>query len=87
MIADNTEYIAKARQEIDPNKFYTPREISENGWIRRPSNRGGKNNTSYDLILKLIKIKKLNANNFGMGEKNPYYRIKGSDLLDYLSAF
>ena len=66
-------------EKIKIEKFYTPREIFELGVI---TNRKGK--PDYSLILRLIKAGKLRAKNFGCGKK-PQYRVKGSDLIKFLS--
>jgi hypothetical protein len=76
--------LSEIRLEIDPEKYYSPREISQKCWITNSNGEEAK--TNYDQVLRLIRFGKLPARNFGLG-KTPYYRVKGIDLLNYLKTF
>lgn len=65
--------LQKAKDEINVNKRYKPREIAKNGWL----------DYCYHSILKLIHKNELKAKDFGLGE-TPYYRVKGSEILRYI---
>lgn len=68
--------------EINPEEYYTPREIRDKGWILNA--KGQSNYPSYLYILRLIKQGLLKAENRGIGEKLPRHIIKGSEIIRFL---
>jgi len=72
--------LEQVKKEIMPEAYYRPREIAENNWMI-----GYRGKNAYYYILKLIKLGRLRAKDFGLG-KTPYYRVLGSDLLRYLET-
>jgi hypothetical protein len=74
------------KKEIDPDGWYKPRTIAENGWIVAPNRKGKSWIGSYAYILKLIKAGKIKAKNWGLGQ-TPYYRINGREILKFLEEY
>ena len=64
--------------EIEENKLYSPREISDAGLIKN-----SKGNNDYYFVLKLIGRGVLKAKDYTFGKKNPYYKVLGKDILEY----
>ena len=73
-----TKTLNDIKKEIDLKEWYRPSQISNYRWML-----GYQGKNAYFYILELIKLGKLKAKNFGKG-KTPYYRILGSDLIEYL---
>jgi hypothetical protein len=68
---------------IDANKFYKPMEIVREGFITNTTGNGGR--SAYNFILKLIRAKKLLANDVGVG-KVSHFLVRGQDVLNFLNA-
>ena len=64
-----------------PDRLYTPMEVSNRGWIL-DRNRNG----NYSLVLKLIRVGHLNAENYSVGAK-PMYQVKASEIISYLKKY
>jgi len=73
--------LEQIKSEVDVNRFYKPRTISENGWMIIFDGK-----VAYDFILKLIRNNKLRATDKGLG-KVPHYLVRGMDLIRYLETF
>lgn len=67
--------------EIDPEAEYTPRQISENGWIKN-----SKGNPDYYFVLTLINRKLLKARDLNPEGQQPTFQVKGSAILEYLKG-
>jgi hypothetical protein len=67
-------------KKINPQEWYRPKQVAQNGWIKNSKNKG-----DYYLVLKLIARNKLRARDCGLG-KTPYFQIKGSDIMRYVST-
>ena len=70
--------LEQIKLEVVPDEYYRPMQIAKYHWMIWYE---GKN--AYYYILKLIQKNKLEAKNFGLG-KTPYFRVKGSDLINFL---
>lgn len=75
----NSEMVEQLKSDLD--RFYLPREIANNGWIRDRKNQG-----NYFRILKLIRKGYIRAVNYSSGLKR-MYKIRASDLLEYLVKY
>lgn len=64
-------------KKIDPEQFYTPKEISDMGIMTATSD-----DTRRQMILRHIRQGKLQAKNLG-GDKKPRYVVLGRNLIDY----
>ena len=62
-------------KKINPEKFYTPKEIVSLGII--PADRSG-----TQMLLRHIRQGKVEALNLG-GDKKPRYAVQGKNLLKY----
>jgi len=71
----------KIIEEINPERWYRPREIAQNNWICNSKGKG-----DYYLVLKLIRKNRLRARDFGLG-KTPYYLVCGSEIIRYIESF
>jgi len=49
--------LSDIRLEIDPERYYSPREISQKCWITNSNGEEAK--TNYDQVLRLIRFGKL----------------------------
>lgn len=67
---------------IEPQKFYRPSEIVENGWILNSRNKVGESSINY--VRKLIRKGSLRASNYAGGEKGMnYWKVLGSEVVRY----
>lgn len=64
-------------KKIDPEKFYTPKEIAELGILTANTP-----DTKRQMLLRHIRDGRLPALNLG-GDKKPRYVIQGKHLIDY----
>ena len=64
--------------EIEKEKLYSPREISDLGLIKNSVYK-----QDYYFVLKLIKRDVLKATNFAFGKKLSRYKVLGKDILEY----
>lgn len=74
-------------EQIDQAKFYTIKDIVENGWIL---NRKGKEaKTRYDFIYKAIRKGSLPARDIslGAGKRNHQYLVRGLDIIDFIKIY
>ena len=76
--------ITEIRKEINPEIYYSPHQIAKANWIVNGACQ--KEKARYEYILKMIRLGKLSAKNFGLG-KVPHYRIKGIDILSWLKIY
>lgn len=67
--------------QIDPQGEYTPRQISNEGWIK---NTVGK--ADYYFVKKIINRGLLKARNLNPDGKIPAYQVKGQSIIDYLNG-
>ncbi len=67
-------------QKINQEKFYTPKEIIKLG-IMTASNA----DTKRQMLLRLIRAKRITAINLG-GDKKPRYAVQGKHLTDYMTT-
>ena len=70
--------LKQVKKEVTPGEFYRPSEIAKRGWIIDFKGKG-----RYAYILKLIRLNRLRARDFGLG-KTPYYKVLGRELIRYL---
>lgn len=66
--------------EIDPNKWYKPTIIAQNGWIQKPSINVVSSNYAY--VLQLIRNGSLSSKNYGNG-KTPYFAVLGLEIIRF----
>jgi len=71
----------KIVKQIEKERWYKPREIAKNGWIRPPF--GKTEFSAYLYVLKLIKTRKLKAKNVGLGQ-TPYFVVKGDEIVKFI---
>ncbi len=64
-------------KKIDPEKFYTPKEIVSLG-IMSANNT----DTQHRMLLRFIRQKRIEAKNLG-GDKKPRYVVQGKHLIAY----
>lgn len=67
-------------KKIDPEKFYTPKEIAELGILTASTP-----DTKRQVLLRHIRDGKLPALNLG-GDKKPRYAVQGKHLIAYSEA-
>ena len=67
-------------KKINPDKFYTPKEIIDFGIMTASSE-----DTKRPMLLRFIREKRLEAVNLG-GEKKPRYVVQGKHLIDYVNT-
>lgn len=67
-------------KKINPDKFYTPKEIIDFGIMTASSE-----DTKRQMLLRFIREKRLEAVNLG-GEKKPRYVVQGKHLIDYVNT-
>lgn len=70
--------LEQVKSEVDLDRFYRPREIANNRWMIEYQG-----NDSYYYILKLIKVGRLKARNFGLGKTN-FWKVTGREIIKYL---
>ena len=68
--------------QINPDKEYLPLEVAKLGFIRSRLNIG-----SYARVLRLIKAGRLQARNYEINAKKPYWVIRGKWIIDYLNEY
>lgn len=68
--------------QIDPNKMYSPKEISQNGLIL---NTVGK--PDHHFVLKLINRGVIGAKDYTFGKSRPQYKVIGSDIIKYKKMY
>ena len=66
------------KKEVNPDLFYRPSEIFKNKWIYNT-----KGNYLKESILRMIRLKRLEATDCGMG-KISYYKVRGSEILRHI---
>lgn len=66
-------------KKINPEKFYTPREIVALGIMTASTE-----DTQRQMLLRMIRQKRITAVNLG-GDKKPRYVVQGKHLSDYLT--
>lgn len=79
--------IEEITKDIEPTKYYTIKDIVENGWIL---NRKGKEaKTRYDFIYKAIRKGSLPARDvsLGLGKRNHQYLVRGLDIIDFMKIY
>jgi len=64
-------------KKIDPEKFYTPKEIVELGIMTANST-----DTKRQMLLRFIRQKRIEAVNLG-GSQKPRYVVQGKHLIAY----
>lgn len=70
----------KKNIKINPEKFYTPKEIVKLGVMTASTP-----DTQRQMLLRFIREKRINATNLG-GDKKPRYVVQGKHLTDYMTA-
>lgn len=68
--------------QIDPNKMYSPREVTDQGLI---VNSTGK--PDYHFVLKLINRGVIGAKDYTFGKSRPQFKIIGSDIIKYKEIY
>lgn len=68
------------KTNINPEKFYTPKEIIKLGVMSASTP-----DTQRQMLLRFIRQKRINAVNLG-GDKKPRYVVNGKSLIDYMNA-
>lgn len=66
--------------KIDPDKFYTPKEIVDLGIMTANTT-----DTKRQMLLRFIREGRINALNLG-GDKKPRYAVQGKNLLEYMNT-
>lgn len=67
-------------KKINPDQFYSVKETLDLGLMTASSF-----NTQRQMLLRLIRQKRIEAKNLG-GEKKPRYVIQGAHLISYRDA-
>lgn len=67
-------------KNINPDKFYTPKEIISFGVMTAKSQ-----DTKRQMLLRFIREKRIEAINLG-GDKKPRYLVQGKNLISYLNT-
>lgn len=67
-------------KKINPDKFYTPKEIIDFGIMTASSE-----DTKRQMLLRFIREKRLEAVNLG-GDKKPRYVVQGKHLIEYVNT-
>lgn len=67
-------------KKINPEKFYTPKEIIDFGIMTATSV-----DTKRQMLLRFIREGRIVATNVG-GELKPRYLVQGKNLLEYMKA-
>lgn len=70
------------RMNIDPNKWYRPREIAKQRLITN-SLDSDKESANYDFILELIKRGELKARNYSKTAYRSYWLVSGKEIQAY----
>lgn len=70
------------RMNIDPKKWYRPREIAKSRLITN-SLDSEKESANYDFILELIKRGELKARNYSKTEYRSYWLVSGKEIQAY----
>lgn len=65
-------------KKIDPEKFYTPKQIVAMGVMTANTV-----DTQRQMLLRFIRQKRIEATNLG-GNKKPRYVVQGKHLIAYL---
>jgi len=68
------------RTKIDPEKFYTPKEVVDLGIMSASTN-----DTKRQMLLRFIRERRIEAVNLG-GAKKPRYVVQGKHLIAYRDA-
>lgn len=68
------------KKQIEPEKFYTPKDIVKLGIIK-----GNNLDVQKQMLLRFIRQKRIEAINLG-GDKKPRYIITGENLLKYCDS-
>lgn len=68
------------RTKIDPEKFYTPKEVVDLGIMSASTN-----DTKRQMLLRFIRERRIEAVNLG-GDKKPRYVVQGKHLIAYRDA-
>ncbi len=66
--------------KINPEKFYTPKEIVSLGIMKASTP-----DTKRQMLLRFIREKRIEALNLG-GDKKPRYVVQGKNLLEYMNT-
>ena len=66
--------------KINPEKFYTPKEIIKLGIMTASTP-----DTQRQMLLRFIRTKRITAVNLG-GDKKPRYVVQGKNLIEYSNA-
>ena len=69
-------------QNIEPEKFYTPKEIADNKFIVNSKGKG-----DYNFILKLINRGVLKAMDYTFGMPRPQYQVLGKEIIAYKEKY
>lgn len=74
-------------KEIEPNKYYSIKEIADNSWIL--NKKGEEAKTRYDFIYKAIRKGSLPARDvaLGQGKRNHQYLVRGLDIIDFMKIY
>ena len=64
-------------KKIDPEKFYTPKEVISFGIMT-----AGSQDTQRQMLLRFIRQKRIEAKNLG-GTRKPRYVVQGKHLIAY----
>lgn len=67
----------KSIKKIDPEKFYTPKEIIGLGIMTAKTV-----DTQHQMLLRFIRQRRIEAKNLG-GDKKPRYVVQGKNLIAY----
>ena len=67
----------KSIKKIDPEKFYTPKEIVGLGIMSAKTV-----DTQHQMLLRFIRQRRIEAKNLG-GDKKPRYVVQGKHLISY----
>jgi len=67
-------------KKINPEKFYTPKDIIGLGIMTASTP-----DTKRQMLLRLIRQKRITATNLG-GDKKPRYVVQGKHLTDYMTT-
>ncbi len=74
-------------KKIDPSKYYTIKDIVDNGWIL--NRKGEEAKTRYDFIYKAIRKGALPARDVSLtkGKGNHQYLVRGLDIIDFMKIY
>ncbi len=75
----------KEVKKINPEKWYTPREIIALDVIKDKERK-----YTYDFLLKAIRNGKLRSKDISLGKKNNkygVYKVRGLDLIEFIDIY